>query len=98
MAMVENRDKHDKDIENRAFERMQERADRKLEADIQLRNDSMNRLFILFLLLGIGFSVCAALGVDHKCLWAFGVFFAPAGFALFREFFQWRSNKQRDER
>lgn len=93
MIMVENRDDHDKDIEERAFEREEARADHKLEADIKLRNASMSCVFVLFLILAIGFIICAAMGVDSTCLWAFSIFFAPAGIALFVNFFNWKNNK-----
>lgn len=83
MLMVESRNNHDKEIEKKAQERAEARADRALEAEISLRKETMLLVFIIFLLLVGGFIAAVLSGVPASCLYAFGIFFAAGGVAIF---------------
>ena len=83
MQMVRARDEHDKEIERRAQERAEARADRALEASIQNRTTTLWQVFALFAMLAVGFILSVLSGVPAECLYAFGIFFAAGGIAVF---------------
>lgn len=83
MKLIEERELHNRELDKCRQDRADARADRALEEEIRISNKVITHVFILFLLLVLGFLSAVFLGVSAPILYAFGVFFVASGIAVF---------------